>query len=166
MAKVQKTPQRGQYGINIQNLASLYVNAGFDVNDRTFILGQSLADREAERVRDTISRERSTIVGSPAKRTNGNPFGYGWCTYYVKSVKPDAPSRGNAMQWPVNSDIPVKGGYVVMRSKMYPRYGHVAFVPDVFNGSFKVKEMNWLGFGKVSERVVSINDRSIVGFHN
>jgi surface antigen len=43
-------------------------------------------------------------------------------------------------------------------------YGHVAYVESVSGNSFTISEMNFHGFGVVSQRRLSLGQVSLVGF--
>jgi hypothetical protein len=95
-------------------------------------------------------------------------FPWGWCTWYVSSRRTVAWS-GNANEWywaarsqglAVGS-TPRVGAIMVSRESAY---GHVAYVESVSGNSFTISEMNFHGFGVVSQRRLSLGQVSLVGF--
>lgn len=98
-----------------------------------------------------------------------NNFPYGWCTWYVASRR-YVPWSGNAGDWYFNAQamgyavgsVPQPGAIVVLRESWW---GHVAIVEAVYGNSFLISEMNGIaGWGRVSTRILSVNDGRIVGF--
>ena len=107
---------------------------------------------------------RSAVRGSP-----GNHFAYGYCTWYVANRRP-IPWFGNAIEWWPNARAygyaegyaPAVGAVMVTRES---GYGHVAYVESVNgDGSWTVSEMNYAGWGIVSQRTLRPGQTSVVGF--
>lgn len=112
----------------------------------------------------------SSIVKNGAKsRRAGNSFPYGYCTYYVAN-KRTVTWRGNAGAWLYNAKAagyatgkkPQVGAIVVTTEDA--RYGHVAYVESVGDGTITISEMNYKGWGVVNTRTLSQNARVIRGY--
>jgi surface antigen len=107
----------------------------------------------------------------------GNHFAYGYCTYYV-ATRRCIPWFGNAWQWWANAraygyaegHAPQRGAVAVWGRGGSSPDGHVAYVEAVGPsngvppGSFMVSEMNYNGWNRVDQRVVSDNDPGLTGF--
>ncbi len=97
-------------------------------------------------------------------------FPWGWCTYYVAS-RTNVPWTGNAGEWLTQAEDyhyntggePQTGAILV---ENVGRLGHVALVESVnrSNHTFTISEMNYKGFGIVSERTLPFNYGAIKGF--
>jgi len=139
-------------------------------SSNTFVLGDSLADRETMRLqREEQEREQRETIARETNRykspSSGNGYPYGWCTYYVKEKKPEIPNTwGNAINWPTNSDTPRVGGIIQTRES---RLGHVALVISYNETSVTFSEMNGTaGWGKIDTRTLPINSWVIKGYIN
>ena len=133
--------------------------------------------RPAQPVVDTNPRAntRSTkyVANSKPKDLNplkGHRFPYGQCTWYVAS-KVFVPWGGDAKFWIANAKAygyqtgktPVAGSIVATNENK--RYGHVAYVESVNgDGTITISEMNYVGWGRVSVRVLSVNSPVIRGY--
>lgn len=112
---------------------------------------------------------RGTAPTRVASSAGPNRFPWGYCTWYVAS-KRYIPWSGNAWQWYRNSQAygkstgktPVPGAVMVTWESSV---GHVAYVESVnSDGSFRVSEMNYTGYGRVSSRTVSTGSVPLIGF--
>ena len=100
---------------------------------------------------------------------NGHRFPYGYCTWYV-ATRVYVPWSGHAKSWLYNSraygyrtgTVPVAGSIVVTTENIW--YGHVAYVEAVHGGTLTLSEMNYVGWGRESVRVLSVNSRVIRGY--
>jgi surface antigen/LysM repeat protein len=99
----------------------------------------------------------------------GNRFAYGYCTWYVASRIP-VPWLGNAWEWYGQAQAfgwptgqsPRAGGIMVTWES---GYGHVAVVEAVNgDGSWLVSEMNFVGWGVVSQRTIRPGRVPLIGF--
>jgi len=96
-------------------------------------------------------------------------FPYGQCTWYV-ATRRFVPWGGNAKYWLKNSQqygysigyTPIAGAIVVTNEHVY--YGHVAYVEDVDDNYIYISEMNYIGWGIVGNRKISINSSRIIGY--
>ncbi len=100
---------------------------------------------------------------------SGGRFSWGWCTWYL-SAKRYVPWTGDARLWYSNAQAygfavgqtPKVGAIMVTRESWY---GHVAYVESVDpNGGFTVSEMNYKGFGVISQRHFNSVPSVVVGF--
>lgn len=118
--------------------------------------------------------ERKVISSSKYKPTNLNPFKghtfpYGQCTWYVAS-KVFVPWSGHAKSWLTNSraygyetgKAPIVGSIMVTTENKW--YGHVALVEAVNGDKVTISEMNYVGWGRTSIRVLDTNSRVIRGY--
>jgi surface antigen len=107
--------------------------------------------------------------GPAAGGAGGNRFAYGYCTWYVASRIP-VPWLGNAWEWYGQAQAygwptgqsPRPGSIMVTWES---GYGHVAIVESVNgDGSWRVSEMNFVGWGVVSQRTISPGKVPLIGF--
>jgi len=97
-----------------------------------------------------------------------NRFPWGYCTYYVASRR-NIPWNGNAWQWYGNGiaygrsvgKTPVAGSVMVTWESPV---GHVAYVESVNGNTFTVSEMNFVGYGRVSRRTITVGEVPLIGF--
>lgn len=82
------------------------------------------------------------------------------CVSYVKE-KGVALPNGDAKDIQPNSDVPIVGGGVLLYGG---RWGHIAYIEEVFESSILVSESNILGCGIVSTRSIQLDDTIIRGF--
>ena len=96
-------------------------------------------------------------------------FPYGYCTWYVASRRA-VPWTGDAWQWfgqaqaygYATGSTPKPGAIMVTWES---GWGHVALVESVNpDGSWLVSEMNFVGFGVVSQRTLRPGRVSLIGF--
>lgn len=103
---------------------------------------------------------------SPA---NSHKFPWGQCTFWV-AKKRYVPWGGDAKRWLNNAPaygfktgkVPVEGAIVITTEDA--RYGHVAYVEKVNDGTITISEMNYKGLGAISQRVLPITSRAIRGY--
>ncbi len=114
--------------------------------------GRTSPPAEQVQVKATTSQFVST---QPVWRPNSYPFGQ--CTYYVASRRPVPAGWGNARNWKYaaqRSGLSVNNlpsvGAIAWTSRGY--YGHVAIVEQVQPGRVLISEMNYTGWGRVSQR--------------
>jgi len=100
---------------------------------------------------------------------NPNSYYYGYCTWYVATVKNVPSFWGNAGQWlysATNSGYatgqePANGAIIVTNES---GWGHVGIVESVGNGTITISEMNYSGWGVVNTREINIGNPVIQGF--
>ena len=136
---------------------------------------RTIATRIAQIDQELAQSPSAPAVGS--SHSCGNRFAYGYCTYYV-ATRRCIPWLGNAWQWWGNAAAmgyregrtPARGAVAVWGRGGYSPEGHVAFVEQVGPadgvpaGSFLISEMNFRGWNRVDDRVVSDNAPGLVGF--
>lgn len=94
-----------------------------------------------------VGTNRTQATLTPSKPSSGgfssgNTYTPGQCTWHVKNLNPNVPNGlGNASEWKANwsgtiSSVPVVGAVAW-------RYGHVAQVIGVGDGTVTVSEMNY-----------------------
>ena len=107
--------------------------------------------------------------GVPAGASGGNRFAYGYCTWYVASRRP-VPWLGDAWQWYGQAQAygwstgqtPRAGAIMVTWES---GWGHVAIVERVnADGSWLVSEMNFVGWGVISQRTIKPGTVPLIGF--
>lgn len=111
----------------------------------------------------------NTVAGDDAPAAQGRRFVWGQCTYYV-GLRRYVPWTGDAKKWLVNSQAfgyktgktPKVGAIMVTTEN--PRYGHVAYVEAVSGDKVTISEMNYVGAGIKSVRVLSSNNPVIRGY--
>lgn len=99
----------------------------------------------------------------------GNRFPYGYCTWYVAQRRGGVPWSGNAGAWLENARAygyatgsePVPGAIMVTRESWW---GHVAYVESVSGDMVTISEMNYQGYGIVSQRTLNKHDWRIRGY--
>lgn len=119
-----------------------------------------------------LARQAQSIITPappPAPGQWVNHFFYGQCTWYVAS-KRYVPWFGNAIEWYANAQqynaaegqAPRVGAIMVTAES---GYGHVALVEAVNpDGSWKVSEMNYQGWGMVDYRTIRPGGVPLIGF--
>lgn len=91
----------------------------------------------------------------------GNGYDAGNCTWYAKSKRPDLPNNlGNADTWASSA---AAQGFETGSSPKVGAVGqqgmHVVYVEKVHpNGTVSISEMNYTGFGVVSNRTVAASN--------
>jgi surface antigen len=121
---------------------------------------------EASRIYKVL--QRRTIAREKAERavrssTSGtNPYIYGFCTWWVAEEKGITQIWGDAKYWPVNSSIPTAGAIIVTYENRY--YGHVGIIREINGTQVKIEEMNYVGWNRVSTRIVDYRTLPVKGF--
>ncbi|MBU4580393.1 LysM peptidoglycan-binding domain-containing protein [Patescibacteria group bacterium] len=112
----------------------------------------------------------NTVAGDDYSPAQGLRFPWGQCTYYI-ATRRYIPWSGHAKSWLVNASAygfktggaPRAGAIIVTTEN--PRYGHVAYVEAVSgDGKITVSEMNFVGLGIKSARVISAGNSIIRGY--
>ena len=150
---------------NVSNLDNLHttwsnITPGDSVYQRE--QNQRLLDERALQSRiETQAREKTTRASRKSVNQT-NPYAYGYCTWYVAREKGITQIWGDAKYWPVNSNLPTVGAIIVTYENK--RYGHVGIIREVNGTQVKIEEMNYIGFNKVSTRVVDYRTLPLKGF--
>lgn len=97
-------------------------------------------------------------VAAPVySQSSANTYAYGWCTWYVKSRKPNIPNNwGNAYSWVGSAQA---AGYATGATPVAGAIGavdnHVVYVESVSGGNVTISEMAYAGgVGVVHYRTV------------
>jgi surface antigen len=111
----------------------------------------------------------NTVAGDTHSPADGRRFPWGQCTYYV-ATRRYVPWNGDAKNWLTNAraygfrtgSTPVAGAIMVTSENK--RYGHVVYVEAVSDDKVTVSEMNFVGKGIKSVRVISASSPIIRGY--
>lgn len=111
----------------------------------------------------------NTLVGDTHPPAHGHKFPWGQCTYYV-ALKRFIPWAGDAKNWLKNAaafgyktgKTPTVGSIVITTENR--RYGHSAYVEAVDGNKITVSEMNFVGLGIKSVRILPTNSPVIRGY--
>jgi len=117
--------------------------------------------------RDVVVRETDRLSGTNG--TNANSYSYGYCTWYVASMKNVPGLWGNAGEWLGSASqsgystgsTPQEGSIIVTGES---GYGHVGIVERVEGNKIIISEMNYSGWGIVNEREIDTNNPVIGGY--
>lgn len=105
----------------------------------------------------TTSPVRASTPRVAARSSAGNTYAYGWCTWYVKSRKPNIPNNwGNAYSWVGNAQA---SGYATgptpVAGAIGASAGHVVYVESTDGINVSISEMAYAGgVGVVHHRTV------------
>lgn len=106
------------------------------------------------------SPARTYSAPAATQSSAGNTYAYGWCTWYVKSRKPNIPNNwGNAYSWTGSAQA---SGYSTGSAPVAGAIGaagnHVVYVESVSGGNVTISEMAYAGgVGVVHYRTVPAN---------
>lgn len=75
----------------------------------------------------------------------GNTYGYGWCTWWAKQMRPDLPNNlGNGGSWVANASAQgFATGTAPAAGAIAEIPGHVAYVESVSGGMMTISEYGW-----------------------
>ena len=120
--------------------------------------------------RPAVSQPAAQVASAPAAPVSANGrFPWGYCTWYV-ATRRNVTWLGNAWEWYGNAraqglpegSTPRPGAIMVTWES---GYGHVAYVEAVnADGSWRVSEMNFVGFGIQSGRTIRPGGVPLIGF--
>ncbi|GFH40448.1 LysM peptidoglycan-binding domain-containing protein [Lactococcus insecticola] len=169
-----------KYGVSV---AVIVKNTGLS-NPNLIFVGQKLTIKAAANVENTgggSTASDNSSVGVPLDVYSGpyttrNTYAAGNCTWYVKDVFKTRMGDywGNAKDWAASAKregVPVDGNPVAnLTIAVFPpgsagadkTYGHVAVVIAVNGDYVTIKEMNAVGYNKVSTRVVAKSAASYI----
>lgn len=138
------------------------------------LLAETVVTKEENTVKKTSTVKKSptinvktTIVSTQS--TGNHFFPYGYCTYYV-SERRDIPWSGNAISWLSGArsfgfqtgNTPQVGAIIVTSEG--GATGHVGMVDGVNGDQIMITEMNYRGFGVISQRTISASYGAILGY--
>lgn len=136
---------------------------------------EQLIERELPRVEraDVMHNDESTTSKNVVKRSNiavsqaprsdssdGNRYTRGYCTWYVKNMRPDLPNNlGNAATWVARAQSQgLATGSTPRVGAVGQRNNHVVYVESVNgDGTITISEMNYQAWNQVSRRTVPEN---------
>jgi surface antigen len=152
-----------------QSLAGLTASR----NEAKRVADQAVAQENALLAERALAIAAASAPGPPITYSGSGPypnhFAYGYCTWYVANRR-FIPWFGNAIDWWPNARaygqaegvLPKVGAVMVTRES---GYGHVAYVEAVnLDGSWRVSEMNFAGWNRVSTRTIQPGQVPLVGF--
>ena len=94
--------------------------------------------------------------------TSGNSYSPGYCTWYVKNMRPELPNNlGNADAWAYNAvryGLTVSNSPTVGAVAVAINYGHVSIVTAVHGSTVTVSEMNFVKWNVISTRIAPISE--------
>lgn len=107
----------------------------------------------------TYSAPAASAPAAPvyAQSSAGNTYAYGWCTWYVKSRKPNIPNTwGNAYAWVGSAQASgYATGSVPVAGAIGASGGHVVYVESTDGANVSISEMAYAGgIGVVHYRTV------------
>ncbi|MES2876629.1 MAG: LysM peptidoglycan-binding domain-containing protein [Patescibacteria group bacterium] len=75
----------------------------------------------------------------------GNTYGYGWCTWHAKNMRPDLPNNlGNGGSWVANAAAQgIATGSAPRAGAIAEIPGHVAYVESTSGGMMTITEYGW-----------------------
>lgn len=105
---------------------------------------------------------RSVQSSAPVSRgsNSGNLYVAGYCTWYVKNMRPDLPNNlGDAVSWVTRARAQgMATGTTPQSGAVGQRGNHVVYVESVNNdGTVTISEMNHVGWNKMSRRTLPAN---------
>ncbi len=111
----------------------------------------------------------NTLVGDTHPPAHSHQFPWGQCTYYV-ALKRYIPWTGDAKNWLKNAvafgyktgKTPAVGSIVITTENR--RYGHSAYVEAIDGEKITISEMNFVGLGIKSVRILPTNSPVIRGY--
>lgn len=108
----------------------------------------------------TIKPKTERISNTPRGVSDGNRYTRGYCTWYVKNMRPDLPNNlGNAETWAVRAAAQgIATGTSPRVGAVGQRGNHVVYVEGVNNdGTILISEMNFKAWNVRSTRAVPAN---------
>ncbi|AKM82570.1 TPA: hypothetical protein DD449_01480 [Candidatus Berkelbacteria bacterium] len=117
----------------------------------------------------SVTRKAIAPVVASNVSESAHRFPYGYCTYYVSSRR-FIPWSGNAITWLsgarnsgfATGNTPQVGA--IMVTSEGGSAGHVAMVDGVNGDEITLNEMNYKGFGILSQRTISASNGRILGY--
>ncbi|AKM82669.1 TPA: hypothetical protein DD449_00975 [Candidatus Berkelbacteria bacterium] len=161
------------YGLKIatikatNNLTSDSIKPGQTLKLPTADLSPAAIKLAADKASKKKVAGAKTVNRAPGSSNNAYP--YGWCTYYVATRRYVPAHWGDAKSWLSSAQRagystgrePAAGAIVVTTESWW---GHVAYVESVHGDSITISEMNAVGWGIKSSRVLSAHASKIRGY--
>lgn len=119
--------------------------------------------QQVQKVRPKNAIKQSSSVATPTTGTDsaaGNRYTRGYCTWYVKNMRPDLPNNlGNAATWVTRAQAQgIATGSTARAGAVGQRGNHVVYVESVNgDGTITISEMNYQAWNQTSRRTVSEN---------
>lgn len=134
--------------------------AQFTAEQQAQILAAAAAQQASAPAAATSAATTGTRATTTAYRGSsaGNTYAYGWCTWYVKNMRPDLPNNlGNGGSWVANASAQGFATGTTPRAGAVAEIpGHVAYVESVSGGMMTISEMGWnYQPGQFNRRTVS-----------
>jgi surface antigen len=161
-----------QYVNNILNIDSIKPGDTIKIPPKNYeVSAAALAKKEQElrnkQATSSTKYRTTTVKYAAGSKYNGYPYGY--CTYYVATVRRVPANWGDAKRWLYSArnsgyatgSTPAAGAIVVTSESWW---GHVAFVESVNGNSITISEMNARGWGVVSRRTISAYGGVVRGY--
>jgi surface antigen len=135
------------------------------LEDRVIVAPEPVAvvqQVQSSTTRRSRSRRSTPQATAPSRQvargsSAGNTYAPGYCTWYVKSRRPDIPNRmGNASAWVSSARSQgLATGSTPQVGAVAQSGNHVAYVEAVNGNTVTVSEMNWVGLYVTSTRTTS-----------
>lgn len=123
----------------------------------------------------SVSLPSSSVANLSTNNFYGksHAFPYGQCTWWVAQQRA-IPSWGNAVDWLPNAAaagystcsgrycIPQTGAVISLEGHRI--FGHVGYVEQVQGDKIKISEMNYIGWGEMNYRWITVGDPIIKGY--
>lgn len=126
--------------------------------------GEKPAPSAQKNQRASSSATRSSNV-TVRGDSNGNRYSYGYCTWYVKNMRPDLPNNlGDAISWVSRARAQgMATGNTPQVGAVGQKGNHVVYVESVNNdGTVTISEMNHVGWNKTSRRTLPASNFSYI----
>lgn len=125
-----------------------------------------MSQPQSQVVSENRSSSQSSVQSTaPRGASNGNGYVYGYCTWYVKTRRPDLPNNlGNAYSWVSRAAAQgIPTGATPRAGAVGQSGNHVVYVESVNgDGTVTVSEMNWKGWNITSTRTASASSFSYI----
>ena len=109
-------------------------------------------------VKQKIAAQPSVTVTRGS--SDGNRYSYGYCTWYVKNMRPDLPNNlGDAINWVARARAQgMATGGTPQVGAVGQSGNHVVYVESVNDdGTVTISEMNHVGWNKTSRRTLPVD---------
>ena len=121
-------------------------------------LDEELPDRPLYTIKPSETIRNVSYTGF----STGNSYSYGWCTWFVKNLRPDLPNNWqDASAWYRNA---VAQGWATSATPQVgavawtKAYGHVSIVTGIAGTNVQITEMNYQGWNITSSRTAPASE--------